>query len=249
MENKLLSAVQDGRQGLIDQQAQYGVQQTLDQREGHVEDDEALDEAVCRRQDGLIHAEDGFQRHVVELHIGRIGDEVVGRYAEHSHGCSACNSTNDGGLAALVVLIDNACHSGENRTQHEVAQLTHACSGSALDNDVQQVLHKADDHTVHRAESKGTQQSRQVRKVHLDEGRNEHRNGKLNEHQDKGHRAEHGGNSKIVSRAFFHGNDPSRGKMPLAKIVPKALFVSCFLEREGQIEKHPAATKTLQQGA
>ena len=45
------------------------IQQAFDQREGHIEDDKALDEAVCRRQDGLIHAEDGFQRHVVELYI------------------------------------------------------------------------------------------------------------------------------------------------------------------------------------
>ena len=125
-----------------------------------------------------------------------------------------------------MVLIDNACHSGENRTQHEVAQLTHQCGRGSLDDHMEQVLHKADDHAVHRTKGKGTQQSGQVGEVHLDEGRDEHRERELDEHQDKGHRAEHGGNSKIVSRAFFHGNDPSRGKMPLTKIVPKALFVS-----------------------
>ena len=77
--------MQDGRQRLIDDHAEHGVQQTLDQREGQVEDDEALYEAVGRGQDGLIHAEDGFQRHMVELHIGRVGDEVVGGHAEHRH--------------------------------------------------------------------------------------------------------------------------------------------------------------------
>ena len=78
--------MQDGRQGLIDNHAEHGVQQTLDQREGQVEDDEALHEAVGRGQDGLIHAEDGLQRHMVELHIGRVGDEVVGGHTEDGHG-------------------------------------------------------------------------------------------------------------------------------------------------------------------
>ena len=217
--------MQDGRQRLVDQQAQCCVQQALDQSEGHVKDDQTLDEAVCGGQDRLIHAKDCLQRHMVEGDIGRIGNKVVGRHTEHSHGCSACNSTNDGGLAALVVLIDNACHSGENRTQHKVAQLTHTRGGGALDDDVQQVLHKADDHAVHRAKCKCAQQSGQIGEVHLDEGRDEHRDGKLNEHQDKGHRAEHGGNGKIVGRVLFHGYDSFLGKRP-CKNVPKALFVS-----------------------
>ena len=68
MENKLRSTVQEGRQRLVDQHAQHCIQQALDQREGHIEDDKALDEAVCRRQDGLIHAEDGFQRHGRTVH-------------------------------------------------------------------------------------------------------------------------------------------------------------------------------------
>ena len=46
MENKLLSAVQDGRQRLVDQHAQHCIQQAFDQREGHIEDGQALDEAV-----------------------------------------------------------------------------------------------------------------------------------------------------------------------------------------------------------
>jgi len=90
---------------------------------------------------------------------------------------------------------------------------------------VQQVLHKADDHAVHRAKCECAQQSGQVGEVHLDEGRDEHRDGKLNEHQDKGHRAEHGGNGKIVGRVLFHGYDSFPGKKP-CKNVPKALFVS-----------------------
>ena len=57
--------MQDGRQGLIDQQAQHGVQQTLDQREGHIKDHKALDQAVGRGQDSLIHPQNGFQRHIL----------------------------------------------------------------------------------------------------------------------------------------------------------------------------------------
>ena len=99
------AAMQDGRQRLIDQHTEHSVQQALDQRERQVEEDEALDEAVCRGQDRLIHAQDGFQRHVVELHIGRVNDEVVGGHAQHTHGHGACHGTDDGRLAALVVLV------------------------------------------------------------------------------------------------------------------------------------------------
>ena len=176
---KVLAAVQDGRQRLVDQHAEHGIQQALDQREGHVEDDQALDQAVSRRQDGLIHAEDGFQRHVIELHIGRIGDEVVGGHTEDGHGGGTGNRADDSGLAALVVLVDEACHGGEHRAQHEVAQLADTGGGSTLDDDVEQVLHEADDNAVHRAEGKCTQQGGQVGEVHLDEGRDEHRDGKL----------------------------------------------------------------------
>ncbi len=99
------AAMQDGRQRLIDDHTEHGIQQALDQRERQVEEDEALDEAVCRGQDRLIHAQDGFQRHVVELHIGRVGDEVVGGNAQHTHGHGTCHGTDDGRLAALVVLV------------------------------------------------------------------------------------------------------------------------------------------------
>ena len=207
--------MQDGRQGLIDQQAQHGVQQALDQREGHIKDHKALDQAVGRGQDSLIHPQNGFQRHMVELHIGRVGDEVVGGHAEHRHSGCTGDSAQNGGLAALVALVDKARHSGEYRAQHKVAQLAHAGSGGALDDDVQQVLHKADDHAVHRAQCKGTQQGGQVGEVHLDKGRDEHRQRKLDEHQDKGDRAEHGGNGQVVGGILFHGSCPPRGIRPI----------------------------------
>ena len=152
---------------------------------------------------------------MVELHIGRVGDEVVGGHAEHGHdGCTG-NGTQNGGLAALVALVDKARHSGEHRAQHKVAQLTHTGGGGALDDDVQQVLHKADDHAVHRAQCKGTQQGGQVGEVHLDKGRDEHRQRELDEHQDKGDRAEHGGNGQIVGGILFHGSCPPRGVLPV----------------------------------
>ena len=201
-----LPAMQDRRERLIDQHADQGIQQALDQSEGHIEDDQALDKAVCRGQDRLIHAQDGFQRHVVELDVGRVGDEVVGRHTEQGHGHGTGHGTDDGVLAALVVLVEVTGQCGEHRPQHEVAPLPHTRGGGALDDDVQQVLHKADDHAVHRAKCECAQQSGQVGEVHLDEGRDEHRERELDEHQDKGHRTEHGGNGQVVGRVFFHGN-------------------------------------------
>ena len=112
--------MQDGRERLIDQHADQGIQQALDQSEGHIEDDQALDQAVGRGQDGLIHTQDGFQRHVVELDVGRVGDEVVGRHTEQGHGHSTGHGTDDGVLAALVVLVEVTGQCGEHRTQHEV---------------------------------------------------------------------------------------------------------------------------------
>ena len=205
--------MQDGRQRLIDHHAEHCIQQALDQREGHVEDDEALDEAVCRGQDGLVHAEDGFQRHVVELHIGRISDEVVGRHTEHRHGRCTDQRTEDGRFAALAVLVNAARRDREDRAQHEVAQLADTRGAGALDDDVEQVLHEADDSAVHRAQRKRTQQGGQIGEVHLDEGRDEHRDGELDEHQDEGHRAEHGGYGQVVGRIFFHGNFLPWGRM------------------------------------
>ena len=213
--------MQDGRQRLVDQYAEHGIQQALDQREGHVENDQALDQAVGRRQNGLVHAKNGFQRHVVELHIGRVSDEVVGRHTEHRHGCGTGNGTKDGRFAALVVLVDEARHRREHRAQHEVAQLTHTGGGGALDDDVEQVLHEADHYAVHGAQCKGTQQGRQVGKVHLDKAGNEHRDGKLNEHQDKGHRAEHGGNGQVVGRILSHRFCPPPGFAPFKKLIGK----------------------------
>ena len=203
-----LPAMQNGRERLIDQHADQGIQQALDQSEGHIEDDQALDQAVGRGQDGLIHAEDGFQRHVVELDVGRVGDEVVGRHTEQGHGHGTGHGTDDGVLAALVVLVEVTGQCGEHRTQHEVAQLTHQCGRGALDDHMEQVLHKADDHTVHRAKGKGTQQSGQVGEVHLDEGRDEHRERELDEHQDKGHRAEHGGNGQVAGCLLYTSPRP-----------------------------------------
>ena len=92
-------------------------------------------------------------------------------------------------LSVLIIFL-SACHTNKSELETiKVAQLAHAGGGGALDDDVEQVLHEADDHAVHRAEGEGTQQGGQVGEVHLDEGRDEHRDGELDEHQDKGHRA------------------------------------------------------------
>ena len=149
-------------------------------------------------------------------------DEVVGGYTEDGHCGGTRQRTEDGGLAALVTLVDEARHSGEDSAQHKVAQLAHAGGGGALDDDVEQVLHEADDHAVHRAEGEGTQQGGQVGEVHLDEGRDEHRDGELDEHQNEGHGAKHSGDGQVVGRIFSH-NFPPGAAAPLNKDW-KALF-------------------------
>ena len=141
-----------------------------------------------------------------------------------------------------MALVDKARHSGEHRAQHKVAQLAHAGGRGALDDDVQQVLHKADDHAVHRAQCKGTQQGGQVGEVHLDERRDEHRQRELDEHQDKGDRAEHGGNGQVVGGILFHGSCPPRGCMPRSNLFGKPF--SRWIEPERQTKKRPAAIKT-----
>ena len=233
--------MQDGRERLIDQHADQGIQQALDQSEGHIEDDQALDQAVGRGQDSLIHAQDGLQRHVVELDVGRVGDEVVGRHTEQGHGHGTGHCADDGVLAALVVLVEVAGQCGEHRTQHEVAQLTHQRGRGALDDHMEQVLHKADDHTVHRAKGKGTQQSGQVGEVHLDEGRDEHRDGELDEHQDERHCAEHGGNGQVAGRVFLHGNILPGRSGPKSKIGKP---LSRGSEPGRQSKTRPAAANT-----
>ena len=118
-------------------------------------------------------------------------------------------------MAALVTLVDEARHSGEDSAQHKVAQLADTGSAGTLDDDVEQVLHEADGHAVHRAEGERAQQGGQVGEVHLDEGRDEHRQRELDEHQDKGDRAEHGGNGQVVGGILFHGSCPPRGVRPV----------------------------------
>ena len=148
-----------------------------------------------------------------------------------------------------MALVDKARHSGEHRAQHKVAQLAHAGGGGALDDDMQQVLHKADDNAVHRAEGKCTQQGGQVGEVHLDEGRDEHRDGKLDEHQDEGHRAQHGSNGNVVGRVLFHGFDSFRGLCAPCKICSESSFR--LYSGTGRTKQKSALLqqKTLQQGA
>ena len=106
---------------------------------------------------------------------------------------------------------------------------------------MEQVLHKADDHAVHRAKGKGTQQSGQVGEVHLDEGRDEHRERELDEHQDKGHRAEHGGNGQVAGRVFLHGNILPGRSGPKSKIGKP---LSRGSEPGRQSKTRPAAANT-----
>ena len=60
--------VQQGREGLVDQEAEDHIQHSLEEGEGHIEDGQALDEAVGGGENGLIHADDGVQRQTVAQH-------------------------------------------------------------------------------------------------------------------------------------------------------------------------------------
>ena len=76
--------VQQGREGLVDQEAEDHIQHSLEEGEGHIEDGQALDEAVRGGENSLIHTDDGVQRQTVAHHIGGIHHKVVQRHRQHS---------------------------------------------------------------------------------------------------------------------------------------------------------------------
>ena len=60
IDGKSLSAVHQRREGLVDEEAEDCVNQALAEGEGQIEDDQALQQAVGRGQDGLVHPDDGL---------------------------------------------------------------------------------------------------------------------------------------------------------------------------------------------
>ena len=117
--------VQQGREGLVDQEAKNHVQHSLEEGEGHIEDGQALDEAVGGGENSLIHADDGVQRQTVAYHIGGIHQEVVEGHRQDCHQRGADNSADQSALAGLVPGIDVTGGEGEHTAHHEVEQLAH----------------------------------------------------------------------------------------------------------------------------
>ena len=54
--------VQQGREGLVDQEAKNHVQHSLEEGEGHIEDGQALDEAVGGGENRTVADSEGSQR-------------------------------------------------------------------------------------------------------------------------------------------------------------------------------------------
>ena len=193
--------VQQGREGLVDQEAEDHVQHSLEEGEGHIEDGQALDEAVRGGENSLIHTDDGVQRQTVAHHIGGIHQEVVEGYRQDRHQRGADNSADQSALAGLIPGIDVTGGEGKDTAHHEVKQLTHIGGGGAVEHGEQQVLQEGDHDAVDRAEREGGQQLRQIGHVQLYEGGDQSRDGEFNEHQQEGHAGEHCGNSQLVGAA------------------------------------------------
>ena len=118
--------MQQGGEGLVDEEAQAYVDHALAEGEGHVEDEKALPEAVRRWEDGLVHAYDGIQRHLIEHHIGGVDDEVVQRQGDDGHQCRAQQGAHKGAFPGFVLveaLVDEARGEGEHGAGDEVEEL------------------------------------------------------------------------------------------------------------------------------
>ena len=67
-----------------------------------------------------------------------------------------------------------------------------------MDQGEEQVFEAGDSHAVDRPQREGGQQLGEIRDVHLHEGGDQRRDGKLDEHQEEGDGAEHGGDGEFV---------------------------------------------------
>lgn len=193
--------MQQGGQGLVDEEADAHIQQPLAQGKGNVEHHQAVQQRIAGRDvgdgahDGLIHPDDARHGQTVEDLVGRVHHKIVGRQAHQRHQHGAQQGAPQGRFAALMPPVHKARHQHEHAAQQEVAELTYA--GAGAEGQVQQILHQLDHHAVHRSQREGTQQGRQIRQVQLYEG-GDQGDGKLDELEDKGHGAQHGGHGNVM---------------------------------------------------
>ena len=208
--------VQQGREGLVDEEAEGHIDHALAEGEGHVEDQQALPQAVRRGQDGLVHPHDGLERHLIEHHIGGIDHKVVQGQGDHGHQRGARDRAHKGALPGLVAaeaLIDEARREGEHGPGDKVEHLAHVGGGGAVDQGEEQVFEEGHGHAVDRSQGKCGQQLRQVGDVHLHEGGDQRRDGELDEHQQEGDGAEHGGDGEFVG--LFCGRHKKYAPFPV----------------------------------
>ena len=241
---KSAAAMKNRRQGLVNQEAENGIQQAFHKRKGHVEHDQAEHQVVGLRVQFLVSAQD--QIHAAEhLGIYRVGDVVVDRHADQCHDDRTDQCADGRHFAALVMLIDQARNGSEECPQQKVTHFPDT-AGGAMENGCQNVLDQAHSHTVHRAQAEGSQQSRQFGDVHLDKERDEHGQAEIHHHQHKANRRKHGGHSKFTDMVLgLHKKYlPAVAARQNRKAGCHSCREACFVATQ----KRPAAKK-MQQGA
>ena len=201
--------MQQGGQGLIDEEAQHHIDGALAEGEGHIEHQKAVEKRVGGgglshgAQDLLVHADDGGQGQAVDGHIGRVDHEVVQGQGQNGHQHRPQHGAPNGVPAALGPAVEHAGHEYEHCAQEEVAQLAYAQRGA--EGQVQQVFHQLDDNAVYGAQGEGAQQGGQVGDVQLHEGGHQ-RDRELDELQDEGNGGKHGGHRQAVGLFLLCGH-------------------------------------------
>ena len=154
-------------QRLIDEEADQYVQKPFAEREGHVEDQKAIEKRIAGRNvrdaahDRLIRGDDRFLREMQDCHIRRIDDEVVQRQADQRHRKRADDGAQKRGAARLFSMIKETRHHDEHAAEHEVARFPDACGRA--ERQVNQVFHELNEQPPPRTERVRTEQRGKVR--------------------------------------------------------------------------------------
>ena len=198
--------VQRGTEGFVDDKAQRHIQHALDEGEGHIEHQQAIEQRVLggnmghAAQNFLVHADNGVQRQLEQHHIGGVDDEIVGGKTDQRHGRCAHQRADQRAFAALAALVDHTSGKHEHRAQNEVGQL--AYTGAGAEGQVQQVLEQLNGHAVYGTEGEGAQQRRKVGDIQLDEGGHQ-RHGELDELEHGGYGGQHSGHGNVMGFLFL----------------------------------------------
>ena len=132
--------MEDGGEGLVDQEAQQGGEQALEQGEGGVEDNQALQKAVDAGADRLIHGDDLVDCH--ELGVDRVRDVVITGDGEKGHHHRTGQRAEEGAFPGLLIVINHASGEGKSGAQDKIAQFPSVNGGGAFDNYLEQIFQK-----------------------------------------------------------------------------------------------------------